>query len=395
MKKGGPGPPFSFAVSQIALSSHTLTRYTARKPKEELVQDIRLALSGGGVRAMVFHLGLLKYMAERNMLEKVTAVSSVSGGSLVTGFILKECGMRWPDSPTFLGGVYPALKKKLCGKSLIWGMIKQLPKEPSLILYRANLLARCLEKEWGVTESLAALPQSPEFSFEGTTAENGKRFRFKRDTLGDWELGYADASSFSLSRALAVSAAIPGGIGPLKINALDMVWKKPRNPDDPSSLVEVPCPFGALHLYDGGVYDNLGLEPFFDAATAQPKQKDAYLVASDAGAPFTKGFSYWLLNPLRLKRVLDVVMDQTRSLRIRGFHAYLRSGEHKGAYVWMNSTLRDPAHEPLRLFAASFPTTLRQLKNSEFDKLSACGYAVARERLLEPAPMADLMHLRP
>ncbi len=48
---------------------------------------IALALSGGGIRAMVFHLGVLRYVAEQERLEDIQCISSVSGGSLVTGLI--------------------------------------------------------------------------------------------------------------------------------------------------------------------------------------------------------------------------------------------------------------------------------------------------------------------
>ena len=49
---------------------------------------LALALSGGGVRASVFHCGVLQRLALDGLLEKTTFVSSVSGGSLVTGLIL-------------------------------------------------------------------------------------------------------------------------------------------------------------------------------------------------------------------------------------------------------------------------------------------------------------------
>jgi predicted patatin/cPLA2 family phospholipase len=52
---------------------------------------IGLALSGGGVRAAVFHLGVLKRVAAENLLEEVSAVSTVSGGSLITAAM-----SRWP-----------------------------------------------------------------------------------------------------------------------------------------------------------------------------------------------------------------------------------------------------------------------------------------------------------
>jgi hypothetical protein len=46
-------------------------------------REIGLALSGGGVRAAVFHLGALKRLAGEDLLEQVSTISTVSGGSLI------------------------------------------------------------------------------------------------------------------------------------------------------------------------------------------------------------------------------------------------------------------------------------------------------------------------
>ena len=42
---------------------------------------IAIALSGGGVRATVFHLGVLARLTRQSLLESVTLLSTVSGGS--------------------------------------------------------------------------------------------------------------------------------------------------------------------------------------------------------------------------------------------------------------------------------------------------------------------------
>ena len=51
----------------------------------KLEEGIALALSGGGYRAMVFHLGALLRLNEVGFLSKLTRVSSVSGGSITAG----------------------------------------------------------------------------------------------------------------------------------------------------------------------------------------------------------------------------------------------------------------------------------------------------------------------
>jgi NTE family protein len=153
-----------------------------------LLPSIARALSGGGIRAMVFHLGVLRLLAERSLLEHVHRISTVSGGSLLVGLLLQENGVPWPSSEHFMAAVYPEASREAVSKKPAVGASRQLLKPWNLrfILSRANLLALALEKEWGVCGKLSELPTTPEWSINGTTAENGKRFRFKQGNIGDY-----------------------------------------------------------------------------------------------------------------------------------------------------------------------------------------------------------------
>src|SRR4051794_32752628 len=48
---------------------------------------IALCLSGGGYRAMLFHIGALRRLNEAGLLSKLKLVSSVSGGSITAGML--------------------------------------------------------------------------------------------------------------------------------------------------------------------------------------------------------------------------------------------------------------------------------------------------------------------
>jgi NTE family protein len=340
---------------------------------------IALALSGGGIRAMVFHLGVLRRLAERGLLERVTKVSTVSGGSLLVGLMLQETDLQWPTSERFLSHTLPALRSKFCARSLQWGALRQLrnPLNWRFLLSRSNLLALALRSEWDVHATLSELPEAPEWSINGTTAENGKRFRFKRSDIGDYTLGYASGTRFPLASALAVSAAFPGGFGPLTLDAGRFDWRK-RPWDAPAgSERAVDIGYDRLRLYDGGVYDNLGLEPFFDAGRQKPKHDGHYLVASDASAPLSKGFEHGSLSVFRLKRVADIMSEQTRALRVRTFAAYLQRTPGSGAYVFIDTAVTSESECASAAYAARFPTTLRRLKTVEFDRIADHGYAVS------------------
>lgn len=340
--------------------------------------SIALALSGGGVRAMVFHLGVMKHLAERGLLEDVERISTVSGGSLLIGLLLQQNQMRWPTSEDFLTRLLPTLRESLCTRSLQWGAARQLlnPLNLRFLLSRANLLARALQREWQVQGALASLPPTPEWSINGTTAENGKRFRFKRQDMGDYTLGYTSAEWFPLASALAVSAAFPGGFGPLTLDAHRFEWRKRPWNAPPDAATPIKPRFRRLHLYDGGVYDNMGLEPFFDAGRQRPKHDGSYIICSDAGAPLSSGFKMGPLNVFRLKRVADIMSDQSRSLRVRAFAHYLQQTPSAGAYLCINTAISEKESCSSAKFASSFPTTLRRLNHNEFDRLAAHGYAV-------------------
>src|SRR3954451_7543823 len=66
---------------------------------ERLENKIALCLSGGGYRAMLFHLGALKYLNDAQWLPKLDRISSVSGGSITAGVL----ATRW-SKLTFAGG---------------------------------------------------------------------------------------------------------------------------------------------------------------------------------------------------------------------------------------------------------------------------------------------------
>lgn len=343
-------------------------------------QPIALVLSGGGIRAMVFHLGLLKFLAERGLLERVKKLSTVSGGSLVIGLVMQQAQLKWPTSAEYLSDVYPALRKKLCERSLMWGAVRQLKhlSQWRFLLSRANLLAGAIRDEWSLTAKLSELPVSPEWSINGTTAENGKRFRFKRESIGDYLLGYATPEEFPLANAVAVSAAFPGGFGPLAIRSRDFVWKR-RQWDSPLGTEEiVEQSFRNLHLYDGGVYDNLGLEPYFDSGKLQAKAPVMPIIVSDAGAPLAQGFSYGPFSLYRLKRVSDIISEQARSLRVRAFVTFLQGAPARGALIQISNPVGASSKKSAE-FAINFPTTLRRLEMGEFDQLAAHGYEVTAQ----------------
>jgi NTE family protein len=257
------------------------------------------------------------------------------------------------------------------------GALQQLawPRNWRFLLSRSNLLARELLTHWGLDVPLSVIPREPEWSINGTTAENGKRFRFKGTQIGDWELGYAEAPDFPLGCALAVSAAFPVGFGPLAIDPAEFVWRKRPWGAAPGADAIVELPYRRLHLYDGGLYDNLGAESFFHPGTQQPKHAGDYIIVADAGAPLATGMTSGPLSPFRIKRMMDIMSDQCRALRIRSFVNYLQKHPTDGAFLPIGMSVSGKNCQKA-VFAKSFPTSLKRLGREEFNRLSAYGYEV-------------------
>ncbi len=364
---------------------------------------IGLALSGGGVRAIAFHAGVLQWLAQNKLLEKIGHISSVSGGSLFTGLLFQWAINQWPISDQYTKDILPFIRSLLTSQSLQSDALCRLLFNPlnwRFIFSRANILAKSIEEGWGISSTLDQLPNYPLWSINGTTAENGRRFRFKGSKIGDYEIGYAEAGKFKLAEAMAVSAAFPGGIGPFSLDATRYQWRKREQWDSTKPDEIIKHKYETLHLYDGGVYDNLGLEPLFDTGQQILKNNpDGYvdfLIVSDAGAPFSRGIIPGPFNLCRLKRVADVAFDQARSLRVRSYVNFLKNNPSAGMYLQIGS---DPiscinrytqACDSQRLkseynwlstkeisAAVAYKTTLARMNVSDFDLITRHGYETA------------------
>ncbi len=350
---------------------------------------------------MAFHCGVLRWLGENGKLERVGQLSTVSGGTLACGLVLALNEWRWPTSSQYLKKVSPQVRTALTGKNIVLVAVRLLlqPENWRYALSRANVLAQGIEACWGVSARLSDLPRTPVWTINGSTAETGRRFRFKSDRCGDYELGYAEARDFRVSDAMAMSAALPGLVGPLALVTKHYVWKRrPAWGNPPESEKVVTLPYSRLHLYDGGVYDNLALEPLMDPGSQEFKNGIDYLVCSDAGAPLARTSPGPSLSPFRVKRILDIALDQTRSLRVRALAHLLEHRPERGAYAQIGA---DPVQR-VRAYAdrrpevaevlsrhawlppdeisraVTHPTTLWPLTPGEFDRLERHGYESIR-----------------
>jgi NTE family protein len=124
------------------------------KPEEGPRDETGLCLSGGGVRAMLFHLGALWRLNELGLLRGLDRVSSVSGGSITAGVL----GTRW----------------------------RELTFDPS-----TNV---------------------------ATNLESGAVWRFSRPYAWDWRVGKIANPTFPVAMAVAASGAFPPFFAPLVLD---------------------------------------------------------------------------------------------------------------------------------------------------------------------------------
>ena len=173
---------------------------------------IALALSGGGFRATVFHLGVLARLAEQNLLENVTFLSTVSGGSLCTGLVYAKSNFSWPSSTDFIEKVLPETLHLLTTFDLQRALIfRILGSFWNITETRADDLATLVRKNWGINAKLGELPPHPRWMINATCYESGKNWRFERFRMGDYVFGYTyDVKDFALRDAMAASAGFPG-----------------------------------------------------------------------------------------------------------------------------------------------------------------------------------------
>src|SRR3954465_13334184 len=64
-----------------------------------VMNKIGLALSGGGFRATLYHLGLVRFLRDAGILPRVTHITSVSGGSIIAAHLALNWG-RYNGSPS-------------------------------------------------------------------------------------------------------------------------------------------------------------------------------------------------------------------------------------------------------------------------------------------------------
>jgi NTE family protein len=305
--------------------------------------EIHLALSGGGFRAAFFHLGVLRRLYQLGLFNRIKTISSVSGGSFLNGLI----GLHY-DSINSLEKFDELLTEKLrtfssrnIRKQIIknfiirqtirfWPFISRWANENDTQKY-ANEFNNSLYNQ----KTLANLSSNCRFIINATNLQTGCRFRFEKNDFGDYRTGYSyDTSFFLLGDAVAASGAFPGFFSPLRLTTENYVfYHRDETKADKNKNVCVPA---FIQLSDGGVYDNLGVEPLERECVGSP---NSFVVVSDAAQAFDdrfKDFS-WLSSIYR-----SYLVTYNRNLnRVRQFVGQnLINKKWRGVYFNLGKSCR-------------------------------------------------------
>jgi len=333
---------------------------------------IGLALSGGGFRATLFHIGSLWRLNETGFLPKLDRISSVSGGSITAGFLgLKFQQLSFDSSgrAANFGTVIVDPLRAFCSKNIdavAAGEGALIPwKSASDFVekaYRDNLFGEA---------TLQDLPDKPRFVINATNFGTGVSFRFSKPYAGDYRIGLIKNPSFRLSIAVGASSGFPPVLSPVIVKPDPNTFTETEGADLYSDVAYRQ----QLILTDGGVYDNLGLETVWNRYET--------VLVSDAGAPFkfeALPDTSWLQQSLR---ALDVATNQSRGMRKRALISDYEGKQRKGAY-WgimtpiseygLTDSLPCPAAATAEL--AAMRTRLNSFSESEQCRLINWGYAV-------------------
>lgn len=322
-----------------------------------------VCLSGGGYRAMMFHLGALWRLHELGILAQATRVSSVSGGSITAGVL----ALAWDR--LMAGGSFAELVAapvmRLASRTVDRGAVLGGVFLPGTV---SQWVADLYEEVLFEGATLQDLPDSPRFVINATNLETGTLWRFSKPYMRDWRVGSIERPKLRLADAVAASSAFPPVLSPYILDV------------GPSDFDVAETGLGDefrrdVSLTDGGVYDNLGLETAWKSCRTLLVSDGGGRSADDASPP-----GDWAQ---QAKRVLDVVDGQVRALRKRQLIGSFTEGVRNGAYWGMRT---DPANYgvEMRLSCprgtcvklAETPTRLKRMPPELQRRLANWGYAI-------------------
>jgi predicted acylesterase/phospholipase RssA len=340
-----------------------------------------LALSGGGFRATLYHLGLVRFLRDAGILPKVTQITSVSGGSVFAAHLVLNWN-RYNGSPEdfeaaareLLAFVDLDVRNRILRRfplTLPLRWMRRLLGLPTRKLSRTGLLEYHYEKYLYGDTSLFELPEQPRLHILATNLSEGCLCAFSRDGLlmirrraeGVYRVERIHVGLATVAMAVTASSAFPGFFPPLELRGVE--------------VGAVQGEFGRQAYTDGGVFDNLGVRVFrFLEEDSAPKTT----LVSDVGKRIEVQGQRRAGGLIRTAlRATDILMDrvwQLESQTFQGTPGFVFAPITD--IVWPDE---DPTalHPEIQRQLANVRTDLDRFSDLEISGLAQHGYCIARQ----------------
>jgi NTE family protein len=356
---------------------------------------IGLAISGGGFRATAFGLGCLRALYDRGVLDNVTVVSGISGGSLAAA-LWAYGPTRFDDFDTHtvdllrrgiqLDITRRALTPAAVGRNLAAFVTSAMPTPFSgqRTANRTDSLRDTLA-DLAFGDTLVNQVTYPRLAtvISATDLITTRAVRFGSQRSSCSAYGTI-RDPITVAQAVAASAAYP-----LLLPAIERTFTFTRN--------RASTTITATHrvaLTDGGVYDNLGLtalEPGRSHEYTDHVYDLDYIIACDAGTGTQKPAAGRFL-PTRLIRSFNITYRKTQDAGRSRLHVAARTGQLRG---FVHSYLGMPDHRlPIPVpdlipcdRVRSYGTNFRAMSHDDLYAISTRGEQLTRTLIAFYCPM--------
>ena len=348
------------------------------EPAEDKLEDLlALCLSGGGYRAMLFHLGTLWYLNDAGYLPKLDRVSSVSGGSITAGVLAtrwKQLQFDAAGKAANFGDAVVAPLRKMAATTIDAGSVLGGIFTPGTSV--SDRVIKGYKKHLFGESTLQDFIDKPRFVINATNVQTGSLFRFSKPYIADYRIGRIMKPTTSVAEAVAASSAFPPILSPARLDFQHSQWTELQ-----TDVCGRPPFTTKIVLTDGGVYDNMGIE------TAWKRCKRVLI--SDGGGkyqPEEEPHADWARHALRINATID---NQVRSLRKRQVvSAFVDPNDaHSGTYWGMWTKASDypvvalPIDDAKGLELARTPTRLAEMPNALQNRIINYGYGMAERAI--------------
>lgn len=238
---------------------------------------VGLAISGGGSRSANFSAAAMFELQRLGLLDKVDAISSVSGGSLTAAYYCLSDNSDW-NPANLQGRMTHSFADDMWGVILKpWNLVALAVSDWDRSDILADSFNRFVFSRGGRVLTYGDLrPDRPRLLVNATDLQSGHRFVFANESFDALN---SDLSKYPIGYAVAASSSVPVVLHQVTLRDFSTIFDQYR------------------HFVDGGINDNLGIMSLLetykadnDAAVAAgkpaPYEKGAVLIILDAGTQY-------------------------------------------------------------------------------------------------------------